>query len=309
MPMLTIPRVRPAHVAIVICSMLATLGFSATAEARGYDAAQNDPAYWGSGCYKIDRSGTSSWVADADYDRVVLKSGTENDVFDDVRAGDVLRTVSGRDISHRILCPASEPTTTTAPPTTTTVVPTTTAPPTTTTVPETPTTTVAPTTTTVAPPTTVVPTTTTVAPPTTVAPTTTTVPPTTTTEPPGTITSIPSTTTTVPATTSLSPAPTTVPPTTTTEPPGVVTEATTTTVPSTTTTVDIPTTTVPDDDDSGDSQGSSPDDVPSDLAFTGATVEQAIILGLAMMLVGFALAAMSRRSRTAAVETVRSSDG
>ena len=281
MPMLTIPRVRPAHVAIVICSMLATLGFSATAEARGYDAAQNDPAYWGSGCYKIDRSGTSSWVADADYDRVVLKSGTENDVFDDVRAGDVLRTVSGRDISHRILCPASEPTTTTAPPTTTTVVPTTTAPPTTTTVPETPTTTVAPTTTTVAPPTTVVPTTTTVAPPTTVAPTTTTVPTTTTTEPPGTITSIPSTTTTtVPEST------TTIPPTTT-EPPG--------------TTASTP---PPGDDDV--STGTT-----TQLAFTGADVAQTSLFALIALILGATLTMLGRfleGRRAAVVDAERSAD-
>lgn len=100
--------------------------------AGAYDSDQNQPDYWGDDCYKDDTpSGGPSVYLDADYRLVVLKSGTVNDVFDAPRAGDVLTTRSGRDISHVIYCEGTpdvtttttEPPTTTVPPTTTTEAP------------------------------------------------------------------------------------------------------------------------------------------------------------------------------------------
>jgi len=87
----------------------------------------NDPAYWGETCFKIDEGpGGSSWVADANYLKVVLKAGTENFIFDNVTQGQEVAT-SGQDISHMILCPYPETTTTTTlDPTTTTTDPVTT---------------------------------------------------------------------------------------------------------------------------------------------------------------------------------------
>lgn len=85
----------------------------------------NDAAYWGETCFKIDEGpGGSSWVADANYLKVVLKAGTENFIFDNVVQGQEVAT-SGQDISHMILCPYPETTTTLAT-TTTTLDPTTT---------------------------------------------------------------------------------------------------------------------------------------------------------------------------------------
>ncbi|NIS36638.1 MAG: hypothetical protein GWO04_44885, partial [Actinobacteria bacterium] len=74
----------------------------------------NDPAYWGDDCFKIDEgTGDDTFRATRDYRLVVLKSGTVNDVFEDVEAGDVLSTASGRNVSHLILCTAVVSTTTT----------------------------------------------------------------------------------------------------------------------------------------------------------------------------------------------------
>lgn len=100
----------------------------------------NQPSYWGDDCIKIDEgTGDDSYTADQDYRLVVLKSGTVNDEFYNVKAGQTVSTVSGKDISHIILCDEEEPpsTTSTAPtstssvPSTSTTVTSTTAPPTT----------------------------------------------------------------------------------------------------------------------------------------------------------------------------------
>lgn len=101
----------------------------------------NDPGYWGDDCIKVEPVGTPTWTADQDYRLVVLKYATTNQEFYDVKAGDVLATATGQDISHLILCTGEEPpsstttttstttTSTTAPPTTTTTSTTTTSQP------------------------------------------------------------------------------------------------------------------------------------------------------------------------------------
>ena len=115
---------------------------AAPAIANGYDSDQNHPGYWcDSGGYKIELDGGNSWISTINAPLVVVKSGTSNDIFRDVQIGDLLSTVSGKGISHLIVC--LPPTTTTAPPSTTT----------TTSVPDTTTTTeIPPTTTTTIPP-------------------------------------------------------------------------------------------------------------------------------------------------------------
>ena len=78
------------------------------------DPEKNQPEYWGEDCHKVDESQGASWTADADYRLVVLKAGTVNHEFYNVKVGDVLSV--GKDISHLILCvgePESPTTTTT----------------------------------------------------------------------------------------------------------------------------------------------------------------------------------------------------
>ena len=118
---------------LVIVLLIAALATSAAA-APGYDSEQNHPEYWGDDCTKTeDALQGSRWYAPVNegYRLVVLKSGLVNDVFENVAAGAALTTVSGKAISHVIVCGSVvvPPTTTTAPPATT--VPPTTAPPTT----------------------------------------------------------------------------------------------------------------------------------------------------------------------------------
>lgn len=154
---------------IALALLTATVAVISPASATG----TNKPNYWGSDCVKVDNgTGSDSLTLTANYRLVVLKSGRANDLFWGVTSGTTVSTVSGKDISHYILCGKDTPsTTTTLPPTTTTEAPPTTTtevPPTTTT--EQPTTTTAPpTSTTVVPSTTTVPqaSTTTTAPPTT----------------------------------------------------------------------------------------------------------------------------------------------
>lgn len=131
---------------VALVAVIASLALPADGQTN---PEQNDPAYWGADCYKIDEgTGSDEYIATADFRLVVLKSGNVNDEFYDVRQGDVLATVSGRDISHLILCTGDLPTTTTTvPETSTTTVPETS----TTTVPETSTTTVPESTTTTEP--------------------------------------------------------------------------------------------------------------------------------------------------------------
>lgn len=75
-------------------------------------AASNEAAYWGEGCWKLDEPGGLSWVADADYSKVVLKAAQTDFVFYDVEKDDVL-TVDQNAISHFIFCPPAATTTTT----------------------------------------------------------------------------------------------------------------------------------------------------------------------------------------------------
>lgn len=65
-------------------------------------------------CVKIDDgTGSDALTVDKDYRLVVLKSGTVNDEFYGVKAGDTIRTESGKDISHYILCGGEDPSPTT----------------------------------------------------------------------------------------------------------------------------------------------------------------------------------------------------
>ena len=92
-------------VAVVMVSMVAL---------AGGDPEKNQPEYWGEDCFKVDESQGASWTADADYRLVVVKAGTVNHEFYNVKVGDVLSV--GKDISHLILCvgePESPTTTTT----------------------------------------------------------------------------------------------------------------------------------------------------------------------------------------------------
>jgi hypothetical protein len=138
----------------VVGAILACLAFAWLVDTGTVDAAarepdavfentpeSNQPDYWGDDCIKIDEAGGRSWVADADYDLVVLKAGQFDYVWYDVAAGDEL--LIPQDISHYVLCGRVVPTTST----TTTTTSTTTSTTTTTTVAPTTTTTVAPTTT------------------------------------------------------------------------------------------------------------------------------------------------------------------
>lgn len=137
-----------AAIATVVILVVAAFALPAAGQA---DPEANNPAYWGEDCFKIDDgTGSDEYVATDDFRLVVLKSGNVNDEFYDVKAGDVLATTSGQDVSHLILCEgvtttttAPESTTTTVPESTTTTVPesTTTVPESTTTVPESTTTT------------------------------------------------------------------------------------------------------------------------------------------------------------------------
>ena len=77
----------------------------------GGDPDKNQPEFWGEDCFKIDESQGGSWTADADYRLVVLKAGTENHEFYNVKVGDVLSV--GKDISHLILCIGEPESTTT----------------------------------------------------------------------------------------------------------------------------------------------------------------------------------------------------
>lgn len=116
---------------------------------------ENDPAYWGDACTKIDAyEGGNTWESPDGYTLVVLKHGTTNSVYENVEKGAVLTTPDGKDISHLIVCRNSTAsTTTTVPPSTTTTsqtgpstsAPTTTTTPTPTSWPPAPTTTVPPT--------------------------------------------------------------------------------------------------------------------------------------------------------------------
>ncbi len=93
--------------------VLAILMMSLTAVAGG-DPEKNQPEFWGEDCFKVDEPQGASWTADADYRLVVLKAGTVNHEFYNVKVGDVLSV--GKDISHLILCtgePESSTTTTT----------------------------------------------------------------------------------------------------------------------------------------------------------------------------------------------------
>ena len=93
--------------------VVAILMVSMVALASG-DPDANQPEFWGEDCHKIDESQGASWTADADYRLVVVKAGTVNHEFYNVKVGDVLSV--GKDISHLILCagePESSTTTTT----------------------------------------------------------------------------------------------------------------------------------------------------------------------------------------------------
>lgn len=82
---------------------------------------ENDPAYWGANCFKVEFDGDARFLqVDADYALVVIKAATINHTFYDVRAGDILPVPQG--ISHVIYCEEETPSTTstTAPPVTTT---------------------------------------------------------------------------------------------------------------------------------------------------------------------------------------------
>ena len=64
------------------------------------------------GCYKIEWEGDElTWVADQDYESVTIKAGTEQYVFTDVNAGDLLEVPKG--ISHIIFCEGSTTSSTT----------------------------------------------------------------------------------------------------------------------------------------------------------------------------------------------------
>lgn len=101
-----------------------------TGTAHGYDSTLNHPEYWeqllankgftGVSCHKLEGGfAGAAWTVDADHALVVLKSALVNDQFWGVAKGETLRTVSGKGISHVIVCdgvpgtvPSSTPTTT-----------------------------------------------------------------------------------------------------------------------------------------------------------------------------------------------------
>lgn len=87
-------------VMILALSLVASLLLAPAALAKDSNHADS----WGSDCVKDDTERGSTWVADADYDKVILKSSQGNDVFFPVRAGEMLSPTSGKDISHIIMC-------------------------------------------------------------------------------------------------------------------------------------------------------------------------------------------------------------
>ena len=112
----------------VVVLLTGVAGAFSYPEIGGYDSEQNHPSYWGEDCDKTeDALQGPSWVADVDYRLIVLKSGTDNDLFHNVKAWTAVTTASGKDISHVIRCGKVAPPTTTLSPTTTTT--TTEAPP------------------------------------------------------------------------------------------------------------------------------------------------------------------------------------
>lgn len=140
-------------VGLVMAISLTSTMFAASAAATGNEiSAKNQSSYWcESEGQKIEEGFSGdSWVADDSYALVVLKSARVNDEFHNVVVGQKVATVSGKDISHIILCDPIIPPTTETQPTTTTVK----RHSTTTTTPSTtvPTTTQVPTTTVVIPP-------------------------------------------------------------------------------------------------------------------------------------------------------------
>ena len=108
---------------------------SRAAGASGYDSKLNKVETWcPDGGFKIDGGFQgSTWISTGSYHLVVLKSALVNDSFVDVVEGQELATVSGKEISHAIVCTSPEVPPTTVPPTTVppTTVPPTTVPPTT----------------------------------------------------------------------------------------------------------------------------------------------------------------------------------
>jgi len=103
----------------LIISMLAVLFTAFTVHAADFGGTykqaskgrSNQPAYWGENAWKVEATGNSlgkCFVADAHYDMVVIKSGTKDDVWVNVRPGDVLCTSDGKGISHIIFVPATE---------------------------------------------------------------------------------------------------------------------------------------------------------------------------------------------------------
>ena len=123
-------------------AMVAVMFFVAVPPTLADNHNSNDPAFWGEDCWKDDNPAPElSYTATQDYRLVVLKAATENFVFENVKAGDVLEVGNERAISHIIFCEGSDSSTTTTQPTTTsttttsTTSTTTTAPSTTTTEP------------------------------------------------------------------------------------------------------------------------------------------------------------------------------
>ena len=177
---------RPTNSLFAAIFLAMILAVVAPAEATD----SNQPGYWGDDCYKVEpiEGEPLTYTADRNYRLVVLKAATQNFVFEDVKAGDVLQVGNGRAISHIIFCEGSTSSTTTSTRPTTSSTSTSTSTSTTTTETTTPpsstTTTEPPTTSTSTPPST-----TTVPPP-----SSTSVPPTTSTEttiPPVTVSTLP----------------------------------------------------------------------------------------------------------------------
>ncbi len=98
-----------AGLVLVLILMVSMVSFASG------DPDANQPEFWGEDCTKVDQSQGASWTADTDYRLVVLKAGTANHEFYNVKVGDVLSV--GKDISHLILCVGEpeSPTTTTTP--------------------------------------------------------------------------------------------------------------------------------------------------------------------------------------------------
>ena len=111
--------------AAVLAAGVVLLG-GAGAAAASSDA--NHPDYWEAyleaegytdvTCDKVaDDYDDATWTADADYDLVVLKAGSEqstetpDELFWDVTAGTELTHASGKEISHVIACNGEEPVT------------------------------------------------------------------------------------------------------------------------------------------------------------------------------------------------------